>query len=185
MSSNANSANFVGSAKYGALAGMAGGVAEVVWIAVYAATTGSDAAEVARGVASAVGITTPAAATELGIGIHLVLAVALGMLLSFGWQAMSACLRYSPGAVVQFTTIVGALLAVWVINFFVILPFVSPDFVQVVPYQTSLVSKLLFGLAAVLTFRQTAWQPVFVKLRTSRSDRLSFSLGINRSRAPS
>ena len=149
----ANSVKLIETALYGTLAGLAGGLAEVLWIAVYAAIAGIDATEVARGVTSALGITVPAAAAELGLGIHMALAVALGILLAFGWRALSVWLSYSPGLVSQHTILIGALATVWAINFWIVLPWISPDFVQLVPYQTSLVSKLLFGLAATLTFQ--------------------------------
>jgi hypothetical protein len=55
-----------------------------------------------------------------------------------------------------YATVSTALLIVWAINFFVVLPFVSPGFVDVVPYAVSLLSKLLFGIAAAWTF-QLAW----------------------------
>ena len=48
-----------------------------------------------------------------------------------------------------------ALAGVWAINFFVVLPIVSPAFVHVVPYAVSLTSKLLFGVAAAAVLR---WQ---------------------------
>jgi hypothetical protein len=46
-----------------------------------------------------------------------------------------------------------ALFCVWAINFFVVLPLVSPSFLDMVSYPASLMSKLLFGLAAAETFR--------------------------------
>ncbi len=45
------------------------------------------------------------------------------------------------------------LVGVWAVNFFVVLPIVSPDFVHIVPYAVSLTSKLLFGVAAAEVVR--------------------------------
>ena len=41
-------------------------------------------------------------------------------------------------------------------NFFVVLPVVEPSFVHLLPYSVSLVSKLLFGVAAAETLRRGA-----------------------------
>ena len=72
-----------------------------------------------------------------------------------------------------------ALAAVWAINFFVILPVLSPAFVHLVPYSVSLMSKLLFGFAAAETLRRCAlpqrrwWRRfgVLAKARTALSTR--------------
>jgi hypothetical protein len=49
-----------------------------------------------------------------------------------------------------------ALAGVWAVNFFVVLPLVSPAFVHIVPYAVSLTSKLLFGVAAAEIVRDDA-----------------------------
>ena len=49
-----------------------------------------------------------------------------------------------------------ALAGVWAVNFFVVLPIVSPAFVHIVPYAVSLTSKLLFGVAAAEVVRDDA-----------------------------
>jgi hypothetical protein len=41
---------------------------------------------------------------------------------------------------------------VWAVNFFVVLPQVNPAFVHLPPYGVTLISKLLFGLAAARVF---------------------------------
>jgi len=131
----------------GVVAGAAGGIAEIIWILVYASATGTDAASLARGVTTATGVDlllqgSPAA---FGVAIHMVLAVTLGIALAFSWTALSQRrpMRANPYAV---TTV--ALAAVWAINFLIILPIIDPQFVQIVPYSVSLISKLLFGVAA-------------------------------------
>ena len=48
--------------------------------------------------------------------------------------------------------VVSMLLGVWAVNFFVILPTISPAFVALVPFGASLVSKVLFGSAAASVF---------------------------------
>jgi hypothetical protein len=132
------------------LAGLAGGVAEIAWIGLYAAFSGGDAAEMARGVALAAssGRTDSAVA---GIAVHMLLAAALGIAIAF------ACLRVAGrfGRVAEYGLVLLVLAAVWKVNFFVLLPLISPAFVSLLPLSATLTSKLLFGLAAaaVLRFR--------------------------------
>jgi len=137
----------------GVIAGAAGGLAEVAWVSLYAILTGTSAASVAHGVTTAVGATAllPDNAAMLGIAIHMAIALALGIALAAAWQTLakvSASSRYG--------FVLAALIGVWVMNFFVVLPVVSPDFIQAIPYTVSFVSKLLFGIAAAEALRRTA-----------------------------
>jgi hypothetical protein len=140
--------------KRGIVAGAAGGVAEIVWVSLYAAVTGGDAAILARGVTTTVGVTAllPAASVAMGVTVHMVLAVLLGFAVACLWQVMVRRQGVSGG----YAVVLGALAAVWVMNFFVVLPAISPAFVHVVPYAVSLTSKLLFGLAAAEALRRFA-----------------------------
>jgi hypothetical protein len=79
------------------------------------------------------------------------LAVMLGIALSFGWRALSS---HRTGIASPFPFMLAALVGVWVVNFFVVLPGLSPAFIHLVPYSVSLVSKVLFGLAAAEAFRR-------------------------------
>ena len=151
----------------GALAGMAGGLAEVAWVTLYAAMTGGNAAVVAKGITTAAGVGAllPVAPVTVGIFTHMTLAVTLGIALAFAFRAASA--RYS-GAINAYVFSTAALAGVWAINFFVVLPAVSPSFVHLVPYAVSLTSKLLFGIAAApalawSTASSSRAQPAFAK----------------------
>jgi hypothetical protein len=140
----------------GLAAGLLGGLAEVVWIVVYQLAGGTNAAAVARGVTFSVvpSLAAGPGAVALGIAIHMAIAAALGV-------AIAAFVRHQlpriAGTAVEPLMIVALLVAVWFINFFVVLPVVNPAFVTIVPYGVSLVSKTLFGAAAgfVLTHK---WQ---------------------------
>jgi hypothetical protein len=125
----------------GLLIGLAGGLAEILFVSLYSAFTGGDAAIVARHVASAVGLDAASAAN--GVAVHMGLAVALGIVLSAMVQSLSAL---SDRAIWAF--MMGSLAAVWAINFFIVLPVVSPGFVHLLPYGITLASKLAFGVAA-------------------------------------
>jgi RsiW-degrading membrane proteinase PrsW (M82 family) len=132
----------------GVVAGAAGGIAEIIWIFAYASATGTDAAFLARGVTTASGVNTlvQGSSAAFGIGIHMTLAVTLGIALAFAWTALShRWPKVSPYAVMP-----AVLTGVWAINFLIILPLVDPNFVQIVPYPVSLISKLLFGVAAAV-----------------------------------
>jgi len=152
--------------RYGVLAGIAGGFAEILWIAGYGALTGTDSAEVARGVTTIVGaafpvtlmITQPVAS---GIAIHMIIAVGLGIALVFFWHALAER-RFA--AVDPYSFMFAALAIVWGINFFVVLPQIGPSFTELVPYPVSLMSKLLFGLAAAAVLkREAGGQPALVR----------------------
>jgi hypothetical protein len=128
------------------LAGFAGGVAEVIWVGLYSLIAPLSAVEVARQVTASV---VPAAAAlplapALGLAIHLVLSLLLGI--AFG---MSAWLPFARrlGAAGAMAAAVTGLVAVWAVNFFVVLPGLNPTFVALMPLEVTLLSKTLFGVA--------------------------------------
>ena len=127
----------------GVLAGLAGGLAEVLWISTYAAGSQVSAAPVARGVAEAVGLGR-AGAVSVGVAVHMALAAALGVIVVAALRALPVRRR---GWRADLALTLAALGAVWAFNFLVLLPAISPDFVVIVPMPVSLASKLLFGLA--------------------------------------
>jgi len=135
----------------GVIAGLLGGLAEVLWIWLYAALTGSDPGIVASGVALAVGLDGLSSPVVAGIAIHMALAAALGVALATLLRSMGDALR----GIREFVAVTAALAVVWTINFFAVLPLISPEFVTVVPLGVSFVSKLLFGLAAAACFSVT------------------------------
>jgi hypothetical protein len=137
----------------GLVAGMAGGIAEMVWVTFYAGVTGGNPAVLARGVTTAAGVSVllPASPIALGITVHMTLAMTLGVALALTWSTVPA-LR--TGLANPYPLMLTALAAVWALNFFVVLPIISPAFVHLVPYAVSLTSKLLFGVAAAATLRR-------------------------------
>lgn len=133
----------------GAAAGMAGGLAEIGWIALYGSVTGTPTEPVARGVVVTL---IPALAASswsmwLGILIHLALAVALGLGLAVAVRYFA---RRGEAGYSQFGLVMLALAAVWAVNFFIALPYLNPEFVRLLPYEVTLLSKLLFGLSAAM-----------------------------------
>lgn len=137
-------------AAIGALAGLAGGLAEVIWICTYAAVTNSDAGLVARAVTDTFRFGNQHVSPIVsGVGIHLGLAAILGITVAI---AIRPILGFLHG-IDLYGSITAALAVVWAVNFFVVLPFVNPRFVYIVPYEVSLLSKLLFGVAAAGLFQ--------------------------------
>ncbi len=139
--------------RVGVIAGAAGGLAEIAFVTLYAAATGGDVAVLARSVTIAAGASAlfPSIPVALGVSVHMALAVVLGIALAFAWRALVS-LRAGTG---PYPFMLVALVGVWAINFFVVLPMVSPAFIHLLPYSISLISKLSFGLAAATALR---WQ---------------------------
>lgn len=156
----------------GIVAGAAGGLAEIAWVSAYSALMGGDPAVLARGVTTAAGVGAllPASSVMLGIAVHMMLAVTLGIALALVWQNARAS-RF--GATGPYPFMLAALAGVWAINFFVVLPIVSPEFIHMVPYAVSLTSKLSFGLAAAAAMQwQTAFEPA-AEYRTPAMNRIA------------
>lgn len=133
----------------GLVAGLAGGAAEVVWILFYMGLTGGEAAVVARGVTATLGTSYAGAswAISVGIAIHMALAIGLGIVIVIMLRAYAPRLT---GTMAEPFAVVGILIAVWAMNFFVVLPMINPEFVGLVPYGASLASKVLFGASTAL-----------------------------------
>jgi hypothetical protein len=128
-----------------------GGAIEVGWIALYQYVAGHESAAVARGVTQSLipNLATAPAAIPLGVAIHMGLAVLLGLTVAIFVRKL---LPRIVGTAMEPAVVVGMLIGVWAVNFFVILPMINPAFVTLVPYGVSLVSKVLFGFAAAFVF---------------------------------
>ena len=137
----------------GVIAGLAGGLAEIIWVSVYSEMTGGNAAVIARGVTTAAGLNAllPSMSVTVGIVVHMVVAVAYGLLLAVIWQWLA---RRTRSTAICYLFVLVVMAGAWAMNFFVILPIVSAPFVTLLPYMVSLTSKLFFGLAAAETLRR-------------------------------
>jgi len=131
----------------GIAAGLAGGAAEIAWIALYAQLSGTDATAVASGVTVSLfpALGALPAAVPLGIALHMGLAILLGAAIAV---ALRASVPRLAGTLVEPLAVVGLLVAVWAVNFLVVLPVINPGFVELVPLGVGLTSKVLFGAAA-------------------------------------
>ena len=132
------------------LAGLAGGVAEILWVAFYSVFAPVGGSEIARQVAASLwpSLASSAYAVPAGIAIHLALSLALGTIFAAAiWLSFA---RKRGGAVTLACSVI-ALAGVWAVNFFLILPVLNPAFVVLMPYGVTLFSKLLFGVAMAWT----------------------------------
>lgn len=134
-------------------AGAAGGLAEIAWVGLYNAAVPASGLEVARQITvtalpAAGGL---AAAPAIGVGIHMLLSIALGLALAKLLLGRVPA-RYGRSGLIP--AALAALAAVWAINFFVILPVVNPGFVTLLPLAVTLASKLLFGAAMGWTLQR-------------------------------
>ncbi|HUG76598.1 MAG TPA: hypothetical protein VML57_03840 [Burkholderiales bacterium] len=102
------------------IAGLAGGIAGILWVLAYSAVAPVAAAEVAREVTASIVPVAAAWAVAPAIGVALQLALSIA---------------------------VAALVAVWAFNFLVLMPLLDMRFATLMPYAATLLSKVLFGVA--------------------------------------
>jgi len=138
------------------IAGLAGGLAEIAWIALYSSATSTSGIEVARQVTATVVASAAAEpwAPAAGVGIHLALSLALGFAFVLALWRLSAG-RLTAGSIwsAALLTVAG----VWAANFLVILPALDSDLATLMPLGATLLSKTLFGVAmAAVVQRSTA-----------------------------
>jgi hypothetical protein len=133
----------------GAIAGLAGGIAEVVWVGLYCTIAGSNGFDIARQVAGTLAFVmsqTPYA-PAVGLAIHFSLSILLGIALV---RPLMAIVRSRSAALEPIS--LGLLGLIWAVNFLLVLPILNSAFPLLLPTWVSLASKLLFaaGLTAVL-----------------------------------
>ena len=127
------------------VAGLAGGLMEVLWVSLYSSFSSVSAAEIARQVTASL---FPFAASSsiaplLGLFIHLLLSLGLALLF-IKIVLKPVFVRYGmPGIMISSLI---TLTLVWKINFFIILPLLNPSFVSLMPLLVTFISKLLFGV---------------------------------------
>ena len=145
-------ARFLEVARVGVIAGLAGGLAEVAWIIVYGALSGVSVESVGQEITRSIvpSYAASSSAALIGILIHLILAVGLGISVTF---AICLSLRRHTRVFVEYTLVILTLATVWAVNFLLVLPYLNPRFLDLLPYSVTLVSKLLFGLSAATVLR--------------------------------
>jgi len=132
------------------LAGLCGGLAEIIWIASYSYLGPGNGEEIAREITASLlpGMANLSPAPLLGIAIHLVLSLALSLTF-VGIVWVPTIKRFGqPGILI---VALAVLSFVWAINFLVVLPILNPVFVTLLPDSVTLFSKMLFGVAMALS----------------------------------
>ena len=124
--------------------GIAGGAAEVVVVALYALLAGAGGWVVAEGVSHATFGTlfSGGDAVLVGLTVHF----ALALLVAACFVALLPVLLHRIGRRGVVLAAMAALVGVWTMNFFIVLPRIAPEFVTMVPLWLSFLSKLSFGL---------------------------------------
>jgi hypothetical protein len=145
-----------------ALAGLAGGLAEVIWVALYCSLAPLSGTQVLRQITAS--FFHASAGTEfapmLGLALHLALSVLVAC--AFGWLVWRTFARRG-GPVMTLAASLVSLGAIWTFNFFVLLPVVNPEFVGLMPYAVTLTSKLLFGIAMGATLNASVEQRIVIR----------------------
>lgn len=128
------------------LAGIGGGLAEILWVMVYSAFTPVSGMEVARAVTVSLfpALAAGASGAWLGVLIHMTLALALGG--AFAYAIWKPLLR-ARGPLATLAVSALTLATVWTANFFVVLPALNPAFITLMPYSVTFASKMLFAVA--------------------------------------
>lgn len=133
------------------IAGLCGGMAEIIWVQLYTFLAGQSSVEVARQVTASLlpGMAEAAAAPALGVAIHLVLSVLVALAYALlVWQPFTR--RHGPA--ISLAAASGVLACIWGVNFLLLLPVVNAEFVGLLPFSVTLGSKLLFGVSMAGVF---------------------------------
>ena len=92
-------------------------------------------------------------APALGVTIHLVLSLALGVV--FARMIWIPVVR-NFDVIGTLSCAIAALIAVWAFNFFIVLPVLNPNFTTLMPLSVTFVSKALFGVAMAAVLQKSA-----------------------------
>ena len=149
------------------LAGLAGGIAEVLWVTAWSTVTPLQLTTVASEVTRTVfpSMAEISIAAEIGLIIHLAISLALGV--AFVWVLGKHLAHHYGGAGILAGSVI-SLALIWTINFLVVLPALNPVFVTLMPSAVTLGSKILFGLAmGAVLIASLHTLPAAQKLRAS------------------
>lgn len=126
------------------IAGLAAGLAEVVWVMFYGALASVDSRRVGREVIATVypGLAAEPIAPYAGMALHFALSIAIAWV----FYLLLANLFSGPRRSQVLLVSVCGLAGIWAMNFFWILPNLNPAMADAVPKVVSLVSKLSFGI---------------------------------------
>jgi hypothetical protein len=154
------------------LAGLAGAMAEVIWVGLFCALTPLSGGEVLRQITASIFPAVAASSWAPALGLLLHFALGIGVAYAFAvliWQSFAR----RAGTGTTLATALVALVGIWAINFFALLPFVNAEFTGLMPYTVTLASKVLFGIAMAATlnsFELESQQGVAADARSEGTD---------------
>jgi hypothetical protein len=133
------------------IAGLVGGTIEILWLMFFTRFLPINLAEVARETALSVYIFSQTSEWLIfwGIGVHLALSSAVAVLFAY-------IMNRAPDILQRHTFIpllsILFLLMIWIVEFIMILPILSPRLIELLPLSATLISKFLFGYGMGITF---------------------------------
>jgi len=126
------------------LAGIVGGLAEVVWVELLTSSQDVNILALMRGITHTVlpAVNDPTACLLFGLTVHFALSLTIaGGFAVFLWRP--ALRQLGRGGVVVVSML--SLIAVWLISYYGIMRWLDPEFLALIPPAATLVSKLFFG----------------------------------------
>lgn len=147
--------------KGGVVGGLAGGLAEIVFMGAYCLASGKSGASILSLITftfSDRGFAFGPLGASAGVLIHFALSVLIGVLFSI---AMFLIDNNTDKESATRTVVSGAILltGIWAFNFFILLPNINPEFVALVPAKVAFFSKFLFGLSLGVLVNQVSGAP--------------------------
>jgi len=129
------------------IAGIAGGIAEVIWVGLYTLTVDIQLSEIGRLITTTFypNSTELYLAPVIGLAIHLMLSILLAF--GFGYTLLPVIERIFNTRLTSLVASIVTLAMVWKFNFFFLLPIWNPEFVSLLPMTVTLISKTLFGVS--------------------------------------
>jgi hypothetical protein len=126
------------------LAGVVGGTAEVAWVVLFCLMSPLQSSLVAEEIArSFLPQIAGFSAVMIGLIIHYVLSMLIAGIFAITILPMLTNRIDVPAVLLASGAV---LVGIWAINFFITLPMINPDFVTLMPYTVTLLSKLGFGI---------------------------------------
>ena len=144
--------------RIGAVAGVAGGAAEIAWILLYSGLGTVDGNGVAQGVTATFSnpVAVSSAGVTIGVLIHMIIAILLGIAIAL---VSGKILPEVRSMLLEPCFVVTGLVGVWAVNFYLLLPVINPGFVHLLPLEASLTSKVFFGIAAAWVLSVSTGRP--------------------------
>jgi len=131
------------------ISGLAGGISEIIWLFLWSLSSDLHLSKLAHQVTMSVFpfIKDHSFSILLGLLIHLFLSLFISFIfVNRFWNPYLS----SRGKLLTFGSGGIALFLIWWMNYFIMVPFLNPHLLTLLPLYVTLISKLLFGLSMSL-----------------------------------